>query len=79
MATHGTTTPPKTPPTPVKTVLQKGTLTPAQKEQTSSSKAVSLIDSLLGKASLPIGTTISPQLQNNDIKYVADAIKNIQP
>ena len=58
------TTQPKTPATPVATVLQKGTLTPAQKEQTSSSKAVSLIDSLLGKASLPIGTTISPQLQN---------------
>jgi len=55
---------PKTPATPVETVLQKGTLTPAQTEQTSSSKAVSLIDSLLGKASLPVGTTISPQLQN---------------
>ena len=44
--------------------LQKGAITPAQKEQTGSSKAVSLIDSLLNKASLPVGTTISPTLQN---------------
>ena len=59
------TTPPKTPATPVDTVLQKGTLTPAQKEQTGSAKAVSLIESLAaGKPSLPTGTTISPQLQN---------------
>ena len=57
-------TPPTTPATPVDTVLQKGTLTPAQKEQTGSAKAVTLIDSLLGQASLPVGTTISPQLQN---------------
>ena len=35
---------PATPATPVDTVLQKGTLTPAQGEQTSSSKAVALID-----------------------------------
>ncbi len=58
------TTPPKTPATPVDVVLQKGAIAPAQKEQTGSSKAVSLIDSLLTKASLPVGTTISPQLQN---------------
>ena len=44
--------------------LQKGAIAPAQKEQTGSSKAVSLIDSLLNKASLPVGTTISPTLQN---------------
>ena len=58
------TTQPTTPATPVDTVLQKGTLAPAQKEQTGSAKAVTLIDSLLGQASLPVGTTISPQLQN---------------
>ena len=52
------TTPPKTPATPVDVVLQKGSIAPAQKEQTGSSKAVSLIDSLLTKASLPVGTTI---------------------
>jgi len=55
-------------PTPIETPsnvsLERGTLTPAQKEQTGSAKAVTLIDSLLGQASLPVGTTISPQLQN---------------
>ena len=51
--------------TPDDTALQKGTLTPAQTEQTSSAKAVSLIESLAaGTPSLPTGTTISPQLQN---------------
>ena len=51
--------------TPDDTALQKGTLTPAQTEQTGSSKAVSLIESLAaGTPSLPTGTTISPQLQN---------------
>jgi len=51
--------------TPDDTALQKGTLTPAQKEQTGSAKAVSLIESLAaGKPSLPVGSTISPQLQN---------------
>ena len=50
--------------TPDDIALQKGAIAPAQKEQTGSSKAVSLIDSLLTKASLPVGTTISPQLQN---------------
>ena len=50
--------------TPDDIALQKGTLTPAQKEQTGSAKAVSLIDSLITQPSLPTGTTISPQLQN---------------
>ena len=51
--------------TPDEIQLQKGTITPAQKEQTGSAKAVSLIESLAaGKPSLPTGTTISPQLQN---------------
>jgi len=51
--------------TPDDTALQKGTLTPAQTEQTGSAKAVSLIESLAaGKPSLPVGSTISPQLQN---------------
>ena len=44
--------------------LQKGAIAPAQTEQTGSQKAVSLIDSLITKPSLPTGTTISPQLQN---------------
>jgi len=44
--------------------LQKGAIAPAQKEQTGSQKAVSLIDSLITKPSLPTGTTLSPQLQN---------------
>ena len=51
--------------TPDDTALQKGSLTPAQTEQTGSAKAVSLIESLAaGKPSLPVGSTISPQLQN---------------
>ena len=51
--------------TPDDTALQKGTLTPAQTEQTGSAKAGSLIESLAaGKPSLPVGSTISPQLQN---------------
>ncbi|MAL42795.1 hypothetical protein [Hyphomonas sp.] len=49
--------------TPDETKLQKGALAPAQQEQTGSQKAVSLIDSLITKPSLPTGTTISPQLQ----------------
>ncbi len=45
--------------------LEKGAIAPAQKEQTGSQKAVSLIESLAaGKPSLPTGTTLSPQLQN---------------
>jgi len=50
--------------TPDEIKLQKGAVAPAQKEQTGSQKAVSLIDNLLNKASLPTGTTISPTLQN---------------
>ena len=51
--------------TPDEVQLQKGTITPAQQEQTGSAKAVSLIESLAaGTPSLPTGTTISPQLQN---------------
>ena len=51
--------------TPDEVQLQKGTITPAQPEQTGSAKAVSLIESLAaGTPSLPTGTTISPQLQN---------------
>ena len=51
--------------TPDEVQLQKGALTTAQKEQTGSAKAVSLIESLAaGKPSLPTGSTISPQLQN---------------
>ena len=50
--------------TPDDVQLQKGAIAPAQKEQTGSAKAVSLIESLAaGKPSLPTGTTISPQLQ----------------
>jgi hypothetical protein len=79
--TTNTTEPPKTPATPVDTVLPKGTLTPAQGEQTGSSKAVSLIDSLLGQASLPVGTTISPQLQNvgpNELVATPTLTTNVQ-
>ena len=50
--------------TPDEIKLQKGAVAPTQEEQTNSSKAVSLIDSLLNKATLPVGTTISPELQN---------------
>ena len=50
--------------TPDEVQLQKGTITPAQAEQTGSQKAVSLIDSLITQPSLPTGTTLSPQLQN---------------
>jgi len=50
--------------TPDEIKLQKGAVAPTQKDQTNSSKAVSLIDSLLNKATLPVGTTISPTIQN---------------
>ena len=50
--------------TPDDTALQKGTLTPAQTEQTGSAKAVSLIDSLLNQPTLAQGTSITPTLQN---------------
>ena len=50
--------------TPDEVKLQKGTIAPAQAEQTGSAKAVSLIESLAaGTPSLPKGTTINPQLQ----------------
>ena len=45
------------------TTLQPGSLTPSQTQQTGSKKAVSLIDSLLTKPTLPQGTSISPQVQ----------------
>jgi hypothetical protein len=50
--------------TPNTIALQKGAVAPAQTDQTSSSKAVSLIDSIITKPTMPTGTTISPQLQN---------------
>ena len=53
-----------TAPTPDETKLQKGSIAPSQPEQTGSQKAVALIDNLVTSASLPTGTTISPQLQN---------------
>ena len=46
------------------TTLQPGALTPSQTQQTSSKKAVSLIDSLLTQPTLPQGTAISPQVQS---------------
>jgi len=46
------------------TTLQPGALTPSQTQQTGSKKAVSLIDNLLTKPTLPTGTTITPQVQN---------------
>jgi len=50
--------------TPDEIKLQKGSVEPSQPEQTGSQKAVALIDNLVTSASLPTGTTISPQLQN---------------
>jgi len=46
------------------TTLQPGALTPGQTQQTSSKKAVSLIDSLLNQPTLAQGTSITPTLQN---------------
>ena len=46
------------------TTLQPGALTPSQTQQTSSKKAVSLIDSLLNTPTLAQGTSITPTLQN---------------
>ena len=46
------------------TALQPGALTPSQTQQTSSKKAVSLIDSLLNQPTLPQGTSVTPTLQN---------------
>ena len=44
--------------------LVAGAVKPAQTEQTSSTKAVNLIDSLLTTPTLPQNTTITPQAQN---------------
>jgi len=46
------------------TALQPGALAPSQTQQTSSKKAVSLIDSLLNQPTLAQGTSITPTLQN---------------
>jgi len=45
------------------TALQKGALTPAQPEQTSTKKAVNLMETLLSTPTLPTGTSIAPSLQ----------------
>jgi hypothetical protein len=50
--------------TPDEVQLQKGSITPAQTEQTGTKSAVSLIDSLLTQPSLPQGTSVTPQAQN---------------
>ena len=47
--------------TPDTVALQKGTVKPAQPEQTASNKATTLIESLIQTPGLPTGTTISPQ------------------
>ena len=49
--------------TPDTTALQKGALTPAQAEQTSTQTAVNLMETLLSTPSLPTGTAISPNVQ----------------
>ena len=46
------------------TTLQSGALTPGQTQQTSSKKAVSLIDSLLNQPTLPQNTVITPTAQS---------------
>ena len=43
--------------------LQKGAITPAQTEQTSTKKAVNLMETLLSTPTLPTGTSIAPTLQ----------------
>ena len=43
--------------------LQKGAIAPAQTEQTSTKKAVNLMETLLSTPTLPTGTSISPTLQ----------------
>ena len=50
--------------TPNDVQLEKGSLTPAQTEQTGSQKAVTLIQDLVAKPTLPTGTIVTPQLQN---------------
>ena len=49
--------------TPDTTALQKGAITPAQAEQTSTKKAVNLMETLLSTPTLPTGGTIVPQMQ----------------
>jgi hypothetical protein len=44
--------------------LQTGSVKPTSSNQTTSSKATSLIESIVANPSMPTGTTISPQLQN---------------
>ena len=44
--------------------LPTGAVKPTSANQTTSNKATSLIESLVGTPTLPTGTTISPQLQN---------------
>ncbi len=44
--------------------LQTGSVKPTSSNQTTSSKATSLIESIVAKPTLPTGTTISPELQN---------------
>ena len=44
--------------------LQTGSVKPTSSNQTTSSKATSLIESIVAKPTMPTGTTISPQLQN---------------
>jgi len=46
------------------TTLPTGAVTPTQANQTTSSKATSLIESLVATPTLPTGATLSPQLQN---------------
>ena len=45
------------------TALQKGAITPSQAEQTSTKKAVNLMETLLSTPTLPTGTSIAPSLQ----------------
>ena len=44
--------------------LQTGSVKPTSANQTTSSKATSLIESIVANPTMPTGTTISPQLQN---------------
>ena len=44
--------------------LQTGAVKPTSSNQTTSSKATSLIESIVANPTMPTGTTISPQLQN---------------
>ena len=44
--------------------LQTGAVKPTSSNQTTASKATSLIESIVANPTMPTGTTISPQLQN---------------